>query len=115
MTSYSPQLNPLLKPDSVLGKIVANKIKQLPKQLDGLIKTDLEKSTRSLYQALGTAGSHFICEYKKASPTLGSIREHDTVETIVKQYAPFATGISILTEYDHFKRLYRRTRTSTTS
>jgi len=99
----NPSLNPELKPESVLGKIVAKKLAQLPEQLKNLDVTDLEKSSRSLFEVLSTAGGHFICEYKKASPTLGSIREHDTVETIVEQYAPFASAISVLTEYDHFK------------
>ena len=87
----------------MLGRIVVRKLAQLPKQLKNLDTASLVKSTRSLYDVLSKPGGHFICEYKKASPTLGSIREHDTVETIVEQYAPFASAISVLTEYDHFK------------
>ena len=98
-----PSLNPALNPDSVLGRIVVKKLAQLPKQLENLDTSSLEKSKRSLFDVLSKPGGHFICEYKKASPTLGSIREHDKVETIVEQYAPFASAISVLTEYDHFK------------
>ena len=103
MFEFKPSLNLNLKPDSVLGKIVAKKLAQLPKQLKGLDSNNLQKSTRSLFDVLSKPGGHFICEYKKASPTLGSIREYDTIETIVEQYAPFASAISVLTEYDHFK------------
>ena len=87
----------------MLGKIVAKKLAQLPVQLENLDTINLQASTRSLYQVLSKPGGHFICEYKKASPTLGSIRETDSVETIVEQYVPFASAISVLTEYDHFR------------
>ena len=103
MLNYIPSLNPQLKPDSVLGRIVVKKLAQLPEQLKDLDNANLVKSKRSLFDALSKQGGHFICEYKKASPTLGSIRENDSVETIVEQYAPFASAISVLTEYDHFK------------
>jgi len=103
MHIFKPSLNPKLDPNSVLGKIVATKLAQLPQQLHKLDTRNLKKSTRSLFDALSKPGGHFICEYKKASPTLGSIREHDTVETIVAQYKTFASAISVLTEYDHFK------------
>ncbi len=103
MLNSKPSLNSKLKPDSVLGRIVVRKLAQLPEQLKNLDTSNLEKSNRDLFDVLSKHGGHFIYEYKKASPTLGSIREHDTVETIVEQYAPFASAISVLTEYDHFK------------
>ncbi len=103
MNFTAPSLSSNLKPDSVLGKIVAKKLAQLPTQLEGLESDNLQSSTRSLFEVLSKPGGHFICEYKKASPSLGSIRETDTVETIVQQYASFASAISVLTEYDHFK------------
>jgi len=97
------KLNPALSPESVLGKIVQKKILALDEQLKNLDTTDLNVSTRSLFNALSTEKSGFICEYKQASPTLGNIREGDSVETIVSEYATFAVGISVLTEYEHFK------------
>ena len=85
-------LNKNLAHDSVLGKIVINKFNKLGPGLQstsGLESLNLpESSDRSLFNVLSNPGGHFICEFKRASPTLGSIRETDSIESVVKEYAP---------------------------
>ncbi|MBT8141200.1 MAG: bifunctional indole-3-glycerol-phosphate synthase TrpC/phosphoribosylanthranilate isomerase TrpF [Gammaproteobacteria bacterium] len=106
-TPLSIILNPTLAHDSVLGKIVLQKFESLTPELRSTSDLNTislpEKSDRSLFEVLSQPGGHFICEFKQASPTLGSIREGDRIEDVVKEYAPFASAISVLTEKTHFK------------
>ncbi|NTS76124.1 bifunctional indole-3-glycerol-phosphate synthase TrpC/phosphoribosylanthranilate isomerase TrpF [Catenovulum sp. SM1970] len=67
---------------------------------------DLTKSDRSLYEALAKPEAGFILECKKASPSKGLIREQFDLDEIVTAYAPFASGISVLTESKYFQGNY---------
>ncbi|KKO84103.1 bifunctional indole-3-glycerol-phosphate synthase TrpC/phosphoribosylanthranilate isomerase TrpF [Corynebacterium otitidis] len=77
----------------------------------------LERSTRSLYEALGggapdggRGGNRFIMECKRRSPSRGLIRRDYNPADIARIYSRYAAGISVLCEpeffggdYDHLR------------
>jgi indole-3-glycerol phosphate synthase len=71
--------------------------------------TELEREARErgegrpFSEALSRAGTSVIAEYKRRSPSAGTIREGATVTEIVRAYERGgAAAISILTEREHF-------------
>jgi indole-3-glycerol phosphate synthase len=58
---------------------------------------------RPFSEALSRAGSSVIAEYKRRSPSAGTIREGATVTEVVRAYERGgAAAISVLTEREHF-------------
>jgi indole-3-glycerol phosphate synthase/phosphoribosylanthranilate isomerase len=85
----------------VLEKIIAHK-KALFSQKAKIDETGLSKSNKSLFRALTSGPTGFICEIKAASPSAGTIRKNVNPLEIAKIYDPFATAISVLTDAEFF-------------
>ena len=59
-------------------------------------------SNRSFYDNLKKPGISIIGEFKKASPSLGTITSKISLETRIADYSASVDAISCLTEEDHF-------------
>ncbi|MCP4677896.1 MAG: bifunctional indole-3-glycerol-phosphate synthase TrpC/phosphoribosylanthranilate isomerase TrpF [Deltaproteobacteria bacterium] len=78
---------------------VAERMKRRPREKMG----NLEPSSRSLKEALVAKRCGFILECKKASPSRGLIRPVFNPVSISHSYAPFADGISVITDNRFFE------------
>lgn len=91
---------------SVLERIVAHKrseIAALKKRFSvRRLARDLPRSKRSLAEALARPGPRFILECKKASPAHGAFEGVPDIAGMAKAYAPFADGVSVLTDKRFF-------------
>ena len=91
----------------VLQRIVADKRVELESLMQALpletIKAGLTPSQKSLFAALSEPEAGYILECKKASPSKGLIREVFDLDEIITAYAPFAAGISVLTDEKYFQ------------
>lgn len=91
----------------VLQRIVADKRVELESLMQALpletIKAELTPSQKSLFAALSEPAAGYILECKKASPSKGLIREVFDLDEIIAAYAPFAAGISVLTDEKYFQ------------
>jgi indole-3-glycerol phosphate synthase/phosphoribosylanthranilate isomerase len=65
-------------------------------------RASLGPSRRSLADALSRPTTGFILECKRSSPSRGQIREDFNPRNIASTYAPFADGISVLTDQRFF-------------
>ncbi|RDX37460.1 bifunctional indole-3-glycerol-phosphate synthase TrpC/phosphoribosylanthranilate isomerase TrpF [Kangiella sp. HD9-110m-PIT-SAG07] len=88
---------------NVLEAIVEHRRETLANSPD---VTDLQPSTKSLYDALKQPHFGFIMECKMASPSKGLIREDFDLEEIVPVYNQYADAISVLTEDRFFRGSY---------
>ena len=92
---------------NILEKIVLDKRQELLQMKADLplerFKDSLTPSDRSLFQALATPQARFILECKKASPSKGLIRDNFDLDEIIDAYAPYAAGISVLTDKKYFQ------------
>ena len=92
---------------NILEKIVLDKRQELLQMKADLplerFKDSLTPSDRSLFQALATPQARFILECKKASPSKGLIRDNFDLDEIIAAYAPYAAGISVLTDKKYFQ------------
>lgn len=93
----------------ILDEIVAHKkirLKEQKKQIDLYAMRRLaeeQKATgRSFYENLKKPGISIIGEFKKASPSLGTITSKVSLETRIADYSASVDAISCLTEEDHF-------------
>lgn len=91
---------------TVLEKIVADKYIEvcLMKQEKPLnnFQRDVVPNDRDFYGALETAKPAYIFECKPKSPSKGVINPNFDLTKIVASYSPFATVISVLTDYKYF-------------
>ncbi|CAH9051994.1 Tryptophan biosynthesis protein TrpCF [Pseudoalteromonas sp. CIP111854] len=92
---------------NVLEKIVADKRIELEKRkaefsLDSF-KHKVQPTQRDFYAALAKAGTQFILECKKASPSKGLIRENFDLDEITRVYKRYASCISVLTDEKYFQ------------
>ena len=92
---------------NVLEKIVADKQQEIAqrkqdKPLDTFIQ-DVTPSDRDFLAALASAGTQFILECKKASPSKGLIRADFNLDEITQVYGKYATCISVLTDEKYFQ------------
>lgn len=83
----------------VLGRILANKKKEI-ESLSVPVR-EREKPLLDFRQAI--IDRHFICEVKKASPSLGAINTGADVEQVAEMYEKLGAGcVSVLTDRDFF-------------
>lgn len=106
MLTDNPLQNSCLQ-DTILGDIVKDKIlwvkaRKIAEPLQSFKET-LVNSDRDFYQALTQTDSVFILECKKASPSKGLLRADFDVQHIARQYAPYASAISVLCDEKYFQ------------
>lgn len=93
--------------DTILTRIVADRVKRLESLYTSYdmsaLESSLTPSQRSLAAALATPASSFILECKKASPSKGLIRPDFHPVQMAQTYARYAAAISVLTEPDYFQ------------
>lgn len=83
----------------VLGRILANK----SREIEGLNVPEYERIKPVLDFRQAIIDRHFICEVKKASPTLGAINTGADVEEVAALYESLgAACVSVLTDKDFF-------------
>ncbi len=95
---------------NVLEKIVADKVEELKarkaqRPLSDFID-EVTPTTLNFTAALAQAGTQFILECKKASPSKGLIRSHFDLTEITSVYRKYATCISVLTDEKYFQGSY---------
>ncbi len=93
----------------ILDEIVADKkirLKEQKKQIDlyamRRMAEESETAGRSFYDNLKKPGISIIGEFKKASPSLGTITSKVSLKTRIADYSASVDAISCLTEEDHF-------------
>lgn len=93
----------------ILDEIVADKkirLSEQKKQIDlyamRRLAEESEPAGRSFYDNLKKPGISIIGEFKKASPSLGTITSKVSLETRIADYSASVDAISCLTEEDHF-------------
>jgi len=100
-------LNDTSLQDTILGKIVDDKIEWVAKrkQAQPLIsfKDQLIDSDRHFYEALDQDESVFILECKKASPSKGLIRPEFDLDLIANVYKNHASAVSVLSDEKYFQ------------
>lgn len=92
-----------------MDEIVADKkirLKEQKKQIDlyamRRMAEESETAGRSFYDNLKKPGISIIGEFKKASPSLGTITSKVSLKTRIADYSASVDAISCLTEEDHF-------------
>ncbi|MCI5943696.1 MAG: indole-3-glycerol phosphate synthase TrpC [Eubacterium sp.] len=93
----------------ILDVIVEDKKKRLKEQKKKIspeemkaLALDCERTSISFYDALAKEGLSIIGEFKKASPSMGQIRQTMELTDRIGEYNGSADAISCLTEEDHF-------------
>lgn len=94
----------------ILDEIVANKKKRLVLHKQEISEEAMKqqaleskRASVSFYDALRKGGLSIIGEFKKASPSLGTIDNPIPLTNRIEQYNQSVDAISVLTEEDHFK------------
>lgn len=94
----------------ILDEIVANKKKRLVLHKQGISEEAMKqqaleskRASISFYDALRKEGLSIVGEFKKASPSLGTIDNPIPLTNRIEQYNQSVDAISVLTEEDHFK------------
>lgn len=88
-------------PDSVLGRIVAQKIIDVRARGEQTKLGKLEPSDRSFYEALA-GGRALIAEVKKRSPSKGALVKDLDLDAIARAYDRHASAISVVTDEPFF-------------
>lgn len=93
----------------ILDEIVADKKIRLSEQKKEInlqamrrLAEERKATSRSFYNNLKKPGISIIGEFKKASPSLGTITSKVSLETRIADYSASVDAISCLTEEDHF-------------
>lgn len=93
----------------ILDTIVEDKKKRLPEHKARISEEEMKtlalaskRESISFYDALKKDGLSIIGEFKKASPSLGTIKNTIELEDRINQYNNAVDAISCLTEEDHF-------------
>ena len=93
----------------ILSKIVADKlieIEQLKKDEQSLLTQEIPKSTKNFYEAVENK-PFFICEFKRKSPSAGTIDNSTLPSEQAKRYISIGAGaISVLTDSKYFGGTY---------
>lgn len=91
----------------VLDEILAKKRPAVAERMRCCPREDLPylaaPPPRSLRQRLLAPHCSYILECKKASPSRGLIRADFNIHDLAREYAPFADGISVLTDETYFQ------------
>ena len=94
----------------ILDEIVANKKKRLVLHKQEISEEAMKqqaleskRASVSFYDALRKGGLSIIGEFKKASPSLGTIDNPIPLTNRIEQYNQSVDAISVLTEEDHLK------------
>lgn len=94
----------------ILDEIIANKKKRLVLHKQEISEEAMKqqaleskRASVSFYDALRKGGLSIIGEFKKASPSLGTIDNPIPLTNRIEQYNQSVDAISVLTEEDHFK------------
>lgn len=99
----------------ILDQIVADKkirleehkkncsLQEMRNRAEERIKKEMELRQDCFFHALQKPGLSIIGECKKASPSLGNIQSHVSIEERIRQYSCTVDAISCLTEEDHFQ------------
>ena len=93
----------------ILDVIVEDKKKRLIEEKQKVSQKEMEEFARnserksiSFYDALAKDGLSIIGEFKKASPSHGTMNNKIDLGERISQYSESADAISCLTEQDHF-------------
>lgn len=93
----------------ILDDIVVDKRKRLEEHKSTVTPEDMKtqalsskRTSISFYDALHREGLSIIGEFKKASPSLGTITSQIPLTERIRQYSASVDAISCLTEEDHF-------------
>ncbi|MGN6155301.1 MAG: bifunctional indole-3-glycerol-phosphate synthase TrpC/phosphoribosylanthranilate isomerase TrpF [Sphingomicrobium sp.] len=92
--------------EGILAEIAQARRADLASRFAGVslesLRSRAERTSRSLADVLAQAGSRFILEIKKASPSRGAIRAQADVANVAGGYAGVADALSVLVESRHF-------------
>ncbi|QIE01996.1 bifunctional indole-3-glycerol-phosphate synthase TrpC/phosphoribosylanthranilate isomerase TrpF [Buchnera aphidicola] len=92
--------------DTILNKIIQDKQSwiEIRKKAQPLItfKNKINRKTRDFFNALKKKKPCFILEYKKTSPSLGTIRNNFNLLEISNVYKKYASAVSVLTDEQYF-------------
>jgi indole-3-glycerol phosphate synthase/phosphoribosylanthranilate isomerase len=86
----------------ILAQIVARKRVDVAERLGGFGLDSAEPTRRSLKAALERAGTRFIMEVKRGSPSGGAIRPGADAAGLARAYRGAADAISVLTDAPYF-------------
>lgn len=96
----------MAEPVGVLGKIAADKQRELRSRFDTVsldaLRAGASATSLSLAATLARPGARFILEIKKASPSAGAINADADAAAIARGYAGVADALSVLTDAAHF-------------
>lgn len=85
-----------------LGEIIAHKRVEVAERLAGVDLAAARPTTRSLVAAMGRPGARFIFEYKRRSPSEGSLSDALEPAAVARAYTGVADGMSVLTDSRFF-------------
>jgi indole-3-glycerol phosphate synthase / phosphoribosylanthranilate isomerase len=93
-------------PVGILGQIAVSKRRELADRFAGVtiaaLREQARPTGRSLAKAIEQPGARFILEFKKASPSAGTIRGYADAEETARGYAGVADALSVLTDRTSF-------------
>ena len=85
-----------------LGEIIAHKRVEVAERLAGADLSAAQPTTRSLIAAIAQTGARFIFEYKRRSPSEGTLGETLDPGAVARAYAGVADAMSVLTDARFF-------------
>jgi indole-3-glycerol phosphate synthase/phosphoribosylanthranilate isomerase len=92
--------------EGILGEIEAAKREELARRYDGVsidaLRARATRTERSLCAAVAPNGARFILEIKRASPSVGTIREGADPAALARGYAGVADALSVLCDRAFF-------------
>ena len=92
--------------EGILAEIAAAKRAELARRYEGVSMDSLRgragRTERSLCEALAQDGARFILEIKRASPSVGAIRDNADPAALARGYAGVADALSVLCDRAYF-------------
>lgn len=96
----------MVEPEGVLGEIVRRKRADVAERLHGVsleqLRSQAQRTERSLKAALAQRGARFIMEVKRVSPSQGQLRAAADPAAMARAYRGAADAISVLTDGPYF-------------
>jgi indole-3-glycerol phosphate synthase len=96
---------PFLTPPGILGEIVTrteHDLRSAGSSSERLSNRVREDPVRDFAKALGESSLGLIAEYKRKSPSAGSLNASLSVEDVARLYQPYASAISVLCNEPYF-------------